>query len=109
MHAIQRDGEILRLLQSQGFVSFRQLCASLDASSATIRRDLERLEGQGRISRVRGGARLTGEAGPERLVGAPFELNRARHSAEKAVIGRTAAQLCRPGEAVIIDGGTTTF
>ena len=38
MHASQRDVEILRLLQSQGFVSFRQLCAGLDASSATIRR-----------------------------------------------------------------------
>jgi len=106
MHATQRDGEILRLLQSQGFVSFRQLCASLDASSATIRRDLERLEGEGRISRVRGGARLIG---PERLVGTPFELSRARHPAEKAAIGRAAAQLCRPGEAVIIDGGATTF
>jgi len=109
MHATQRDVEILRLLQSQGFVSFRQLCASLDASSATIRRDLERLEGGGRISRVRGGARLTGEAAAERLVGAPFEINRARRAAEKAAIGRTAAQLCRPGEALIIDGGTTTF
>src|SRR5580698_6730299 len=109
MHATQRDGEILRLLQSQGFVSFRQLCASLDASSATIRRDLERLEADGRISRIRGGARLSGEAAAERLVGAPFEINRARHGAEKAAIGRAAAQLCRPGEALIIDGGTTTF
>jgi len=109
MHATQRDVEILRLLQSQGFVSFRQLCASLDASSATIRRDLERLEGEGRISRVRGGAKLTGAGAAERLVGAPFEINRGRHAAEKAAIGRAAAQLCRPGEALIIDGGTTTF
>src|SRR5580700_2699839 len=109
MHASQRDAEILRLLQSQGFVSFRQLSERLDASSATIRRDLERLEGEGRIARVRGGARLTGEAAAERLVGAPFELNRGRHAAEKAAIGRTAAQLCRPGEALIIDGGTTSF
>jgi len=44
-----------------------------------------------------------------RLVGAPFELNRTRHAAAKAAIGRAAAALCRPGEAVIIDGGTTTF
>jgi len=109
MHATQRDVEILRLLQSQGFVSFRQLSASLDASSATIRRDLERLESEGRIARVRGGARLTGEAAAERLVGAPFEINRARYAAEKAAIGRMAASLCRPGEALIIDGGTTTF
>jgi len=108
MHASQRDVEILRLLKSQGFVSFRELCGRLDASSATIRRDLERLESDGRIARVRGGARLAeGEA--EHLVGAPFELNRTRHAAEKAAIGRAAAALCRPGEAVIIDGGTTTF
>jgi DeoR family ulaG and ulaABCDEF operon transcriptional repressor len=108
MHASQRDVEILRLLKSHGFVSFRELCGRLSASSATIRRDLERLESEGRIARVRGGARPAGEA-PEHLVGAPFELNRARHAAEKAAIGRTAAALCRPGEAVIIDGGTTTF
>jgi DeoR family ulaG and ulaABCDEF operon transcriptional repressor len=109
MHATQRDTEILRLLQSQGFVSFRQLTERLDASSATIRRDLERLEGEGRIARVRGGARLTGEAASERLVGAPFEINRGRYGPEKAAIGRAAAALCRPGEALIIDGGTTTF
>jgi DeoR family ulaG and ulaABCDEF operon transcriptional repressor len=109
MHASQRDAEILRLLQSEGFVSFRQLCASLDASSATVRRDLERLAGEGRLSRVRGGARLTGESATERLLGAPFEINRSRHAAEKAAIGRAAAGLCRPGEALIIDGGTTTF
>lgn len=109
MHASQRDAEILRLLQSQGFVSFRQLCASLDASTATVRRDLERLAGEGRLARVRGGARLTGEGAAERLMGAPFETNRGRHAAEKAAIGRAAAALCRPGEALIIDGGTTTF
>jgi DeoR family transcriptional regulator, ulaG and ulaABCDEF operon transcriptional repressor len=108
MHASQRDVEILRLLKSQGFVSFRELCGRLDASSATIRRDLERLESEGRLARVRGGARPAGEE-PEHLIGAPFELNRTRHGPEKAAIGRAAAALCRPGEAVIIDGGTTTF
>ncbi|HEY1426469.1 MAG TPA: DeoR/GlpR family DNA-binding transcription regulator [Caulobacteraceae bacterium] len=108
MHASQRDVEILRLIRSQGFVSFRELCGRLEASSATIRRDLERLEHEGRLSRVRGGARPTAEES-ERLVGAPFELNRSRHAAEKAAIGLAAAGLCRPGEAVIIDGGTTTF
>ncbi|HLI65897.1 MAG TPA: DeoR/GlpR family DNA-binding transcription regulator, partial [Caulobacteraceae bacterium] len=86
----------------------RQLSTRLDASSATIRRDLERLEGEGRISRVRGGARLAGPDA-EKLVGTPFELNRTRQAAQKAAIGRAAAAFCRPGEAVIIDGGTTTF
>jgi DeoR family ulaG and ulaABCDEF operon transcriptional repressor len=114
MHAAQRDAEIARLLQSTGFISFKQLCQRLEASSATIRRDLERLDAQGLIERVRGGARLKGAAGRgatggDRLVGAPFELNRTRHAAEKAAIGAAAARLCDRGEAIIIDGGTTTF
>jgi DeoR family transcriptional regulator, ulaG and ulaABCDEF operon transcriptional repressor len=112
MHAAQRDAEITRLLNSQGFVSFKQLCDRLEASSATIRRDLERLDSEGLIERVRGGARLKNGAKPtpaDRLVGAPFEENRFRHAEQKAAIGRAAAKLCARGEAVIIDGGTTTF
>lgn len=111
MHAAERESEILKLLRQQGFVSFRQLCAQLDASTATIRRDLSRLEADARIARVRGGARLTAEAAAagDRLVGAPFDFNRGRNVAQKAAIGRAAAALCRPGESIIIDGGTTTF
>jgi DeoR family ulaG and ulaABCDEF operon transcriptional repressor len=112
MHAAQRDAEITRLLHSQGFISFKQLCDRLEASSATIRRDLERLDAQGLIERVRGGARLKGGAKPtpnDRLVGAPFEENKHRHALEKSAIGRAAAKLCDRGEAIIIDGGTTTF
>ncbi|MGH6993656.1 MAG: DeoR/GlpR family DNA-binding transcription regulator, partial [Caulobacteraceae bacterium] len=109
MHPSQRDAEILKQIESDGFVTFRQLCARLDASAATIRRDLERLEMAGRIERVRGGARRTPERAAERLAGTSFETNLARMAPEKAAIGRVAAALCRPGEAIIIDGGTTTF
>ena len=112
MHAAERDAEITRLLNSQGFISFKQLCDRLEASSATIRRDLERLDAEGLIERVRGGARLRNGAKPipsDRLVGAPFEENKSKHAPEKAAIGRAAAKLCARGEAIIIDGGTTTF
>ena len=112
MHAAERDAEITRLLQSQGFISFKQLCQRLEASSATIRRDLERLDADGLIERVRGGARLKGGGRPvpsERLIGAPFEQNKFINAHAKAAIGRAAAALCVRGEAVIIDGGTTTF
>lgn len=112
MHAHQRDAEITRLLQSHGFISFKQLCERLEASSATIRRDLERLETQGILERVHGGARLKGgarAAGTDRLVGTTFEQNRSRNAEAKAAIGRAAAKLCEQGEAIIVDGGTTTF
>ena len=112
MHAHQRDAEITRLLQAMGFISFKQLCQRLEASTATIRRDLDRLASQGVIERVRGGARLKrggGEAIGDKLVGTSFEQNRLSHAREKAAIGRAAAKLCTRGEAIIMDGGTTTF
>lgn len=113
MHAAEREKLILGLMRPSGFISFQDLERQLDASPATLRRDLDRLETEGRITRVRGGARLNadaaGEDTPRPLGGATFLENRRRHPAEKAAIGRAAAALCRPGESVIIDGGSTTL
>jgi DeoR family ulaG and ulaABCDEF operon transcriptional repressor len=115
MHAEERERRILEMMQSRGFVSFQELDASLGASPATIRRDLERLAQDGRLTRVRGGARLAaraeadGNGASPHLQGVPFHENLARRPLEKAAIGRAAAALCRPGEAVMIDGGSTTL
>ena len=58
MHAAEREKAILGLLADQGFISFRDLQKQLAASPATLRRDLERLAGEGVIARVHGGAHL---------------------------------------------------
>jgi len=110
MHAAEREQLILQLLEERGFIGFQELDQRLDASPATLRRDLERLAGAGRIERVRGGARLaTARSDGPHLAGVPFHENLGRHAAEKEAIGRAAAGLCSPGEAVIIDGGSTTL
>jgi DeoR family ulaG and ulaABCDEF operon transcriptional repressor len=115
MHAAEREQLILQLLQQRGFVAFQELDNHLDASPATLRRDLDKLETAGRIVRVRGGARLaqpqaTTEAGDvQHLRGVPFHQNIARNTDAKRAIGRAAAALCRPRESVIIDGGSTTL
>jgi DeoR family ulaG and ulaABCDEF operon transcriptional repressor len=109
MHVHERDNLIAQALAARGFVSFQELCATLDASAATIRRDLERLEREGRLTRVRGGARAPREPlMADRLAGTPFEINRSKNAERKAAIGRAAAKLCKKDEAIIIDGGTTT-
>src|SRR6266404_4764842 len=56
MHAEDRERTILAMLEKRGFVSFRELDKRLTASPATVRRDLERLAGAGRIVRVHGGS-----------------------------------------------------
>jgi len=108
MHATERDELILQALTSHGFISLQDLCTRLNASPATIRRDLERLEKDGELKRVRGGARAANGHG-DKLAGAPFALNQLRQVEQKAAIGLAASKLCDPGESVIIDGGTTTF
>jgi DeoR family ulaG and ulaABCDEF operon transcriptional repressor len=109
MHAAEREAAILELMAGSGFVSFRELERKLDASPATIRRDLERLAGEGRVVRVHGGAKLPGETPASSLTGVPFHQNINLNRGAKEAIGRAAADLCQPGEGVIIDGGSTTL
>ncbi|HEY2709994.1 MAG TPA: DeoR/GlpR family DNA-binding transcription regulator [Caulobacteraceae bacterium] len=112
VHGSERERVILDLLGPRGFVSFQDLDAKLGVSPATIRRDLERMAGEGLLKRVRGGARATAHEPPPAkggLQGVPFHENLGRNSAEKQAIGRAAAALCRPAEAVMIDGGSTTL
>ena len=112
MHATERDRVILGLLDEKGFVSFRELSRRVTASPATLRRDLERLQTVGRLVRVRGGVQPTGgvdHMSGHHLQGVPFHENINRNRAAKEAIGKAAATLCRPGEAIIIDGGSTTL
>ncbi len=117
MHANEREVLILKLLDTRGFVSFRELEKRIDGSPATIRRDLERLAEDGKLERVRGGAKAAlwkpdqpnALAAALHLAGVPFHENIARNRAQKQVIGKAAAAHCLPGEGVMIDGGSTTL
>ena len=114
MHATQREKLILDAVGRAGFIAYRDLEAQLDASPATIRRDLSRLEALGQLKRVHGGARAPAESGgrPDgqlHLSGVPFDQSITQNLAAKQAIGKAAAALCSPGEGVMIDGGTTTL
>lgn len=116
MHATEREKAILALLdRNDGFISFRNLEKHVDASPATLRRDLERLATEGQIDRVRGGAKFPGNNRRSRvwdgdhLLGVPFRESVHQLPREKAAIGRAAANLCKDGTSVMIDGGSTTL
>jgi len=121
MHAAERERLILEFLDRNGFVSFQDLERRVEASPATIRRDLERLTTAGLITRVRGGAKralgttngpqgpVTSDSARVGLTGVPFHENIHRNRAQKEAIGRAAARLCNAGEAIMIDGGSTTL
>lgn len=99
----QRRYNILQTIEQQGFVSLQSLVELVGASESTIRRDLEYLDRIGQIRRTRGGASFSGES----LTG--FEERRSQATAEKQAVAKVAAGLIQPGEAVLLDGGTTTL
>ena len=43
------------------------------------------------------------------LAGRPFSVNETLNAAQKRAIAREAVELCKDGEPIIINGGTTTF
>lgn len=111
MHFNEREAVIMNLLEARRFVSFRELELRLQSSPATIRRDLDRLESNRQLERVRGGAKWVGPAdlAIPPLAGTPFRENVVRNQEQKQAIGKRAAQLCTPGEGIMLDGGSTTL
>lgn len=105
MIARQRDEKIVELLRRAGSVSAQELATTLDVSTATIRRDLDRLEGQGQINRVHGGAFYAHDAASE----SPFEDVVNENAREKDAVAARAAELVADGDVVFLDIGTTTM
>jgi DeoR family ulaG and ulaABCDEF operon transcriptional repressor len=107
MHERERWRAIVDLVRAQGMVQARDLGALTGASAATLRRDLTRLHEMGLVRRVHGGAEAldAGAPRPPAVADGRSDLERQR----KRAIARLAADLCRDGESIVINGGTTTF
>jgi DeoR family ulaG and ulaABCDEF operon transcriptional repressor len=106
MIASQRHHRMLTALGERGFLNLQQLVDLVDASEATIRRDLRDLQKAGRLERVRGGARacqIPGIAKPDH----PY--HRAPNLPAKRRIAALASSLCNEREQVILDGGSTVY
>jgi DeoR family transcriptional regulator, aga operon transcriptional repressor len=96
------DG-ILARLASNGWVSVRELTATLGASSATIRRDLSLLEEQKLLSRSHGGA-----VGNGVLYELPVRYRGGQRAEDKGRIAAAAAERTADAQTVGLTGGTTT-
>lgn len=99
-----RMREVLSLLRARGELASQVLCAELDVSAATLRRDLSELEEQGLLVRTHGGAKALDPSGSE----IPVRLRDHRMIAIKRRIAQHAAALVPPGpQAVALTGGVT--
>ena len=89
--ALKRDGQLVATTLSEQF----------DVSEDTIRRDLRELAQAGLLLRVHGGAL------PAAPAAADFSVRRGIEPDAKVAIARVAALMVKPGQIVIVDGGTT--
>lgn len=109
MHERERHRIILSLVQERPVATIQDLMELTEASEATIRRDIAALHVQGRLRRVRGGAEALHPQQISPLAAKPFRVSEGENTAKKRAIAREAVALCSDGDAIIINGGTTTF
>jgi DeoR family ulaG and ulaABCDEF operon transcriptional repressor len=109
MHERERHRIILSAVQERPVATIQDLVDLTEASEATIRRDIAALHVQGRLRRVRGGAEALHPAQIGSLAAKPFRVAEGENLAKKRAIAREAVALCDEGDAIILNGGTTTF
>jgi DeoR/GlpR family transcriptional regulator of sugar metabolism len=95
---------ILDHLRVKGLITTEEICTGIRVSGQTARRDLERLEDEGQLRRVYGGATLIdGRDEPS------IRNLQGKNTAEKRAIGALAASLVQDGEMISLGRGTTTL
>jgi DeoR/GlpR family transcriptional regulator of sugar metabolism len=101
--ARERRAQVVRLLDQQEYVDVAELAARFSLTDASVRRDLARLESEGLITRVRGGAVARRGA----RTGGFYAQALNERVAEKRRIGDAAASLIDARSVVFCDSGTT--
>ena len=105
MLPVDRHSEILRMLDSSSVVKVSDLSGRFMVSEETVRRDLERLEQDGVVRRIYGGAvRVSGRA-----MELSFQRRQTRNLDQKRRIANLAKELLADGESVIMDASTTVL
>ncbi len=103
MLTLERKAHLLAILARDGRIEAKAVARELGLSDDTIRRDLRELAAAGKLQRVHGGALPTSPAD------ADLTARQGIASSSKQAIGKTAAALVKPGQILIIDGGTTAL
>jgi DeoR/GlpR family transcriptional regulator of sugar metabolism len=101
----ERRQLVLDLVSRRGFIALADLAEAIQASESTIRRDLDYWNQQGVLKRTHGGAIYLGDGSSLPAL----EERTASQIEEKRLIAKAAAARIRDGDALLLDGGTTTL
>jgi DeoR family fructose operon transcriptional repressor len=101
----KRHLELLHLIRIKGQMTVQELSAQLQVSCDTVRRDLDHLAAQGRLTRTYGGAVANENALRD---DSTFIQRIGIRKPAKTRIARAACRLIEVGETLLINGGSTT-
>lgn len=106
MNPIRRYEKIMEVMLHQRDVTVTELSKKLHVTGKTIREDLTKLEEQGLIHRVHGGAIL---AQTNQLGILPTHESKPKFLEEKVEIAQMALSHIHPQDIIALDGGSTTL
>ena len=106
----RRQDLISKELRNRNFISIEEAMELTGSSRSTIRRDMDEMESDGRIVRIRGGASSTDRlstvnGGPE----PGFVIRQDLYLDEKQRIARAARDMIHENETLMLGSGTTVF
>lgn len=103
MLAIERRKKILDCLRRDQRVVVAELSREYDVTEETIRRDLEKLEKEGTVKKIYGGAVLNDNV----IVDLPYHIRSRENVAEKNKIAELTGDLINDGDHIMIDASST--
>lgn len=101
MNENYRHRQLLNLLAEKQFLSTQDIIEQLEVSPATARRDINKLNEQGLLIKVRNGAEVL------RAGFASKHKEAITNSEEKLRIAQAASKLCQEGDSVLLTCGST--
>jgi DeoR family ulaG and ulaABCDEF operon transcriptional repressor len=105
----ERCNLILKCVEGRDAVSYEELLSVIDASSATLRRDVDHLCESGQIRKVRGGVAQVLRMNDKPLQFYFFREHQMRNRAAKDAIARRAIELVETPDTLILFGGSTVM
>ncbi|AAU38590.1 MULTISPECIES: DeoR/GlpR family DNA-binding transcription regulator [Basfia] len=101
----ERQKMLLNLISQQDIVSISQLVETLGVSHMTVRRDIQKLEEEGKVVSVSGGVKML-----EHLSIEPTHNDKSLLSpSQKSQIGIKASEIIPEKTTIYLDAGTTTL
>ena len=105
MLAKERQREILNLLEAEGSIRVASLAKEFKVTEETIRRDLDLMEGEGKLKRSHGGAIPIEPTSREM----PYWQRETTNVEEKRLIGEEAASRVSEGDTIMLDASSTAW